>query len=779
MSTSAQNAAHGTEGQTGNVTQNRMHIHRKAIEDAKAVAKTAVGVLSMVAEATENVPYLGAVSKALTAFKGVLDEIIICKEDCKATINDAHEFKELLQKSEARWDLLESSGDGELRKEFDDLGRSILECLETLQALKVDSKRQRDRFKLLFKRDEVQASVGKCRERIRVAKEKFNTAVALDTNFMVHGLHKQHTSKKATQVLAPTVESTWHLRGEPLIFYGRESEVEHAVKLIVHQAPARVAILGTGGIGKTSIALTILHRPEVKALYGDRRCFVSCEAATTVDGVVRALIEALDSSKITSGLSPESTQRSLFHYLKSVTGIICLDNLETPWDADTVAVEEFLAEFAHLPFIALLITSRVTDTPLIAWSEPPLEPIMPFTLEAALQTWDAICSNHDEYALSLLKAVDCVPLAVTLLSRLARTETAMSIWARWEKERTGLIRTHGAEHRLNNLDISIDLSLRALGCQDAIDVLGVICIFHAIGLDDHEISKLDDALTNRLSLVRAITSLKQLSLIYTETGCDDVKHIHVLSPIRHYIQKHHVSDELFLTIADLVMQSYGFWPCRAIVEFGWNRQGRCRARCFELAISDPHLSLDVEMVFQAIERARELDPGPHIQSRLHRQLGWLLSVRGKHEDARSSFRMAIEHDEHLGDTRALFTDWTEWISICQVEFRDREDECQRLDEVQSAIHKAWDLGCNEDGVWNQGFRGYDKLAMAQHFVNEGRRKLHMPVIHRSNLFSDNDSTVWIDDIEAAYEQLVSTSPPPWNLSMTLQTIEASQGPLVC
>ena len=37
------------------------------------VAGAAVDALGLVAEVTENVPYLGAISKALTAFKDVLD----------------------------------------------------------------------------------------------------------------------------------------------------------------------------------------------------------------------------------------------------------------------------------------------------------------------------------------------------------------------------------------------------------------------------------------------------------------------------------------------------------------------------------------------------------------------------------------------------------------------------------------------------------------------------------------------------------------------------------
>ncbi|KAJ7889437.1 hypothetical protein B0H14DRAFT_3126935 [Mycena olivaceomarginata] len=39
----------------------------------------------------------------------------------------------------------------------------------------------------------------------------------------------------------------------PKIFYGRESELDHIMKMLA-QKPARIAILGGGGMGKTSLA---------------------------------------------------------------------------------------------------------------------------------------------------------------------------------------------------------------------------------------------------------------------------------------------------------------------------------------------------------------------------------------------------------------------------------------------------------------------------------------------------------------------------------------------
>lgn len=119
-------------------------MRKSALENAKTAAKTAVDVMAVVAEVTENVPYLGAISAALTAFKDVLDvrlhhivpalvltmnrdqqEVDVCKEDCRAATDDAKEFRDSIQKFEAKWGRLESDGDDGLREAFDDLSRCV------------------------------------------------------------------------------------------------------------------------------------------------------------------------------------------------------------------------------------------------------------------------------------------------------------------------------------------------------------------------------------------------------------------------------------------------------------------------------------------------------------------------------------------------------------------------------------------------------------------------------------------------------------------------------
>ncbi|KAJ7697764.1 hypothetical protein B0H16DRAFT_1706165 [Mycena metata] len=66
---------------------------------------------------------------------------------------------------------------------------------------------------------------------------------------------------------------------EPKIFHGRESELADILEHF-RQDTARIAILGAGGMGKTSLAQTVLHYHEIIIKYQENRLFVACDTAS-------------------------------------------------------------------------------------------------------------------------------------------------------------------------------------------------------------------------------------------------------------------------------------------------------------------------------------------------------------------------------------------------------------------------------------------------------------------------------------------------------------------
>jgi predicted ATPase len=56
----------------------------------------------------------------------------------------------------------------------------------------------------------------------------------------------------------------------------------HIATLRAFDVHPRIVILGAGGIGKTTLALSVMPAAEITERYA-KRYFIICEAATTVD----------------------------------------------------------------------------------------------------------------------------------------------------------------------------------------------------------------------------------------------------------------------------------------------------------------------------------------------------------------------------------------------------------------------------------------------------------------------------------------------------------------
>jgi len=71
---------------------------------------------------------------------------------------------------------------------------------------------------------------------------------------------------------------------------GRDVELQTIVDQIKSSigstAPGHVAILGGGGMGKSTLALAVLHHPEVVALFEKHRYFISCETVESPGGLI-------------------------------------------------------------------------------------------------------------------------------------------------------------------------------------------------------------------------------------------------------------------------------------------------------------------------------------------------------------------------------------------------------------------------------------------------------------------------------------------------------------
>ncbi|KAJ7896810.1 P-loop containing nucleoside triphosphate hydrolase protein, partial [Mycena leptocephala] len=319
------------------------------------------------------------------------------------------------------------------------------------------------------------------------------------------------------------------LPSEPKIFHGREAELADILRLFNEVAP-RIAILGAGGMGKTSLARAIIHHTEITAKYEEHRFYVACDSATT-----KVELAALIGGHL--GLKPgrDLTHPVVQYFSSHPPSLLILDNLETLWEPAESRndIEEFLSILTDVDHLALIITIRGAERPArVAWTRPFLLPLKPLEQEAARQTFIDIADNwhNPEEVDKVLSLTDNMPLALNLFAHLVEIEGCSNVLSHWEEEKTSII-SEGFDRR-SNLDLSISLSLSSPRMESVPHAESLLSLLSMLpdGLSDVELVQSKLPIPNILACKAALI---RTSLAHS----DEYKRLKVLVPIREYMQK--------------------------------------------------------------------------------------------------------------------------------------------------------------------------------------------------------------------------------------------------
>ncbi|KAG9316166.1 hypothetical protein JVU11DRAFT_2186 [Chiua virens] len=299
----------------------------------------------------------------------------------------------------------------------------------------------------------------------------------------------------------------------PAMFFGREDLFTKVKSALLRDED--VVLIGTGGIGKSTIAKALIHDEDIRRRYA-RRFFITYEGMDPLTITSGSFVDRI-ACALGLPMRGSHNKHTIVSNLASSTVLMVLDNAETFEDAAnqdvTEQISSIVSEIANTQGVTVILTSRTSrNARNTRWTEfyvPALRKAPAREYFRTIYHGDITDEDIDE----LLGTLDFHPLSIHILAHTARESgwTGEELRDEWQAQRSRLLQKG---HKKENLGFTVQLSLNSPSVKDlgdnAVNVLRVIAFFPQ-GINRKHATRLFPTIPDILSLM---DTLYKVSLVY-------------------------------------------------------------------------------------------------------------------------------------------------------------------------------------------------------------------------------------------------------------------------
>ena len=299
---------------------------------------------------------------------------------------------------------------------------------------------------------------------------------------------------------------------KPEIFHGRDDLVEDIAQLLLREETSRVCILGSGGMGKTSVSLAVVESPRIKERFlGGNVVWVPCIEATTPTVFLEIL-----SIQLQVPVDHQVTLEKIILELDTLKHprLILVDNFETPWNGNQKQVGDILRRLAMLSHIAILVTMRGRRPPCYGAIEWQTKDIESTDEESCLRIYHDINpdSKNDPDVPRLLTTLGRMPFAITLMAKLGVESqwSAKALLDAWSESGPDMLSNDPEQNMNRSIGLSVESAL-VKRSPNALLLLAILSLLPA-GTTDEKLHWWAPEL--KMSMIpSAIATLSQVALL--------------------------------------------------------------------------------------------------------------------------------------------------------------------------------------------------------------------------------------------------------------------------